>query len=145
MTFVQIEERGRTPVLTLDLRLDASVQGAQEHLRWGGFPYYRFLEELFWICLTGCRLMHFWDGVYAAPRPWSRRGTKKGEKSGRKNTSQQQQQPTYNRERKKGVTCRQRNVSRPSVVQTSQTFECLTWCYPRIYAAGRVWGRREYF
>ena len=67
MTFVQIEERGRKSVLTLDLRLDASVQGAQEHLRWGGFPYYGFLEELFWICLTGRRLMHFWDGVYAAP------------------------------------------------------------------------------
>ena len=31
MTFVQIEERGRTPVLTLDLRLDASVEGAKEH------------------------------------------------------------------------------------------------------------------
>ena len=46
MTFVQIEERGRRRVLTLDLRLDASVQRVEEHLHWGGFPYYGFVEGI---------------------------------------------------------------------------------------------------
>ena len=79
MTFVQIEERGRTPVLTLDLRLDASVQGAQEHLRWRWISRGIVLDLSDWLSLDaflGWRLRSSTMVV----QTWDKKGREKREK-----------------------------------------------------------------